>query len=127
MACSTEFKLDFTIHLLRSDLPTYKQVVASYSETIQGAPIDVLFRKQKDGVFIIKTSNEKDEKKLECSSLTYYYGKKQEKQIKVRFQKLPKFQLYTNPKWVTLDWIEDSGLRYAENTFLMNILVSTEQ
>ena len=117
MACSTEFKLDFTIHLLRSDLPTYKQVVASYSETIQGAPIDVLFRKQKDGVFIIKTSNEKDEKKLECSSLTYYYGKKQEKQIKVRFQKLPKFQLYTNPKWVTLDWIEDSGLRYAENTF----------
>ena len=120
---SVEFKLDFCAHLLKQDLPTYKNAVSSYMNTVQGAPLDIKFRPQRPGIFII-TTNEKDAKKLENNHLTFYYGKKNEKQIKVKFEKMPKFQIYTDPKWITIDWVEDSGLRFAKNDFFDTFLKS---
>ena len=119
-----EFKLDFQVHLLKNDLPNYREALSSYRNSVQGAPLKIDFRQQRPGIFIIKTCTDQDEKKLENTFLTYYYGKKQEKQVKVKFQKLPKYRCYTDPKWVTIDWIQESGLRFAEDKifddFLMN-------
>jgi len=75
---SVEFKLDFCAHLLKQDLPTYKNPMSSYMNTLQGAPLDIKFRPQRPGIFII-TTNEKDAKKLENNHLTFYYGKKKRK------------------------------------------------
>lgn len=121
-ACFVEFKLDFQVHLLKADLPTYKQALTAYVNTVQGAPLDINFRTQRPGIYVIKTSSDKDAKKLENKHVTYYYGKKQDKQVKVKFEKLPKFQIFTDPKWVTIDWVEDSGLRYTDNDFFDNFL-----
>ena len=96
---TNEFMLDFTKHLQRQDLPSYQKVTACYAQTINAAPLNVMFRMQKDGVFILSTFSEKDSKKIEDSFLTYHYTvKKQEKQIKVHFRKMPKYKFYSNPK-----------------------------
>lgn len=104
------------MHVQKSDLPNYQAAVAAYTSTVPGAPIGVEFRQQRPGIFILKTFSEKDANKVENSSgVTYYYGKSQNKQCKVRFAKLPKFKFHTNPKWITIDWVQDSGLRFATN------------
>lgn len=107
-----EFKLNFQNHLIKSDLPNYREAITSYRNSVPGAPLKIDFRQQRPGVFIIKCSEE-DSKKLENKSLTFYYGKKQERQIKVKFDKLPKYQAFADPKWVTFDWIQESSLRFA--------------
>ena len=58
---SVEFKLDFCKHLLKQDLPSYKNAVSCYMNTVQGAPLDIKFRNQRPGIFII-TTNDKDAK-----------------------------------------------------------------
>ena len=78
---SVEFKLDFCVHLLKQDLPTYKNAVSRYMNTVRGAPLDIKFRPQRPGIFII-TTNEKDAKKLENNYLTFYYGKKMKNKLK---------------------------------------------
>ena len=117
------FKLDFTLHVLKNDLPNYRQALSCYTQTVQGAPVNVIFRSsQKPGVFIIRTNSAKDTKKLENKHVTYSYGKKNEKEVKVKLEKLPKFQLYCDPKWITIDWVQESGLMFAENTVFDNFL-----
>ena len=74
-ACFVEFKLDFQVHLLKADLPTYKQALTAYVNTVQGAPLDINFRTQRPGIYVIKTSSDKDAKKLENKHVTYYYEK----------------------------------------------------
>ena len=112
---NTEYKLDFTTLMLRNDLPNYRQVLSAYTQTIPGAPMNVCFYPKRAGIFVVKTNSDKDAQKLENSTLIYSYGKKNEKQVKIRFEKMPKFKLYCDPKWITMDWIQDSGLRFAEN------------
>ena len=112
---NTEYKLDFTTLMLRNDLPNYRQVLSAYTQTIPGAPMNVCFYPKRAGIFVVKTNSDKDAQKLENSTLIYSYGKKNEKQVKIKFEKMPKFKLYCDPKWITMDWIQDSGLRFAEN------------
>ena len=121
---TTEFKIDFTVHLQKSDLPSYQKATAAYAQTIPNAPLGIELRQQKPGIFIVKTFNEADSLKLENSSIIWYYGKKQDKQVKVKLNKMPKYKFYSNPKWVTIDWLNDGNLRYVRNkdldTFLSN-------
>ena len=72
---TTEFKIDFTIHLQKSDLPSYQKATAAYAQTIPNAPLGIELRQQKPGIFIVKTFNEADSLKLENSSIIWYYGK----------------------------------------------------
>lgn len=66
-----EFKLNFQNHLIKSDLPNYREAITSYRNSVPGAPLKIDFRQQRPGVFIIKCSEE-DSKKLENKSLTLY-------------------------------------------------------
>ena len=118
----TEFKLDFTMHMQKCDLPTQQKASAAYSQTVANAPLGIGFRQQRQGIFIIETYNEADSNKLEDKSLTYYYGKNENKQAKVVLTKLPKFVFYSNAKWVTIDWLNDGNLRYVKNSQLDEFL-----
>ena len=63
------------------------------------------------------------QQKIEGSFLTYHHVvKKVEKQIRVHLKKLPKYRFYSNPKWIKLDWVQKSGLRFAKNTDFDTIL-----
>ena len=61
-ACFVEFKLDFQVHLLKADLPTYKQALTAYVNTVQGAPLDINFRTQRPGIYVIKQAQIKMQK-----------------------------------------------------------------
>ena len=120
---NNEFMLDFTVHLQRQELPTYQKVASCYAQTIVAAPLNVMLRASKPCVFILQTYNDKDAKKIEGNFLTYHHVvKKVEKQIRVHFKKLPKYKFYSNPKWIKLDWVQESGLRFAKNTDFDTIL-----
>ena len=70
----TEYKLDFTSHLQKADLPSYQKASAAYSQIIPGVPLNIEFRQQRPGIFV-KTFSETDAKKLEEKYVTFYYGK----------------------------------------------------
>ena len=57
---NNEFMLDFTVHLQRQELPTYQKLASCYAQTIVGAPLNVMLRASKPGVFILQTYNDKD-------------------------------------------------------------------
>lgn len=121
--CHSEFMLDFTVKLQKHELPTYQKVSSCYAQTLLSAPLNIMFRQTKPGVFILQTFNEKDTKKIEGKFITYEYkNKKQERQINVHFKKLPKYKFYSNAKWIKIDWVQDSGLRFAENSIFDNFL-----
>ena len=61
---NNEFMLDFTVHLQRQELPTYPKVASCYAQTIVAAPLNVMLRASKPGVFILQTYNDNDAKKL---------------------------------------------------------------
>ena len=112
-----EFQLSFTQHVPDQFLPTYTKVASEYTQTVHGAPIDnIILSMKKRGVYVIRTQCEKDSKKLEGKYLTYHFGKNDQNQVKVKFEKLPKFQYYRNPIWITIDWTEESSFRLVENT-----------
>ena len=69
---------------------------------------------QRPCIFVLKTYSEADCKKLENKSVTFYYGPKQEKQVRVDLVKMPKFQFYANAKWITFDWLDEGNLRYVK-------------
>ena len=121
-AVITEFKIDYTIYLQRADLPTYQKATSAYNQTIPNAPMGVEFRQQRPGIFIVKTFNEADALKLENASITFYYGKNEHKQIKVSLVKMPKYKFYSNPKWISFDWLNDGNLRYVKNSDLDGFL-----
>ena len=53
--------------------------------------------------------------------------KNDEKQIKVKLEKMPKFKFYSNPKWISIDWLSEGNLRYVINTQLDEFLKSMEK
>ena len=115
----TEFKIDFTLHLQKAHLPNYPKAAAAFQQTVHNHPLKIMFRGgQKPGVFIVTTFNEADANKLENKTLTFYYGKNDEKQVKVKLEKMPKFKFYSNPKWISIDWLSEGNLRYVTNTQL---------
>ena len=85
----TEFKLDFTAHLQKCDLPSYQKAAAAFSQTVPNAPLNIEFRNKRPGVFIIQTFNDNDAKKLEDKNVTFYHGKNENKQVNVKLEKLP--------------------------------------
>ena len=121
----TEFKIDFTSHLQKADLPTYQKASAAYNQTLPGAPLNVEFRRQRDGIFIVRTFSENDAKKLEEKYLTFYYGKNEKKQVKFNLIKMPKFVFYQNPKWIYIDWLSDGNLRNVKMNNWTNFWVIT--
>ena len=114
----TEFKLDFTLHVQKCDLPSYAKASAAFQQTVNNYPLKIQFRMQRPGIFVLKTYSEADCKKLENKSVTFYYGPKQEKQVRVDLVKMPKFQFYANAKWITFDWLDEGNLRYVKNSQL---------
>lgn len=118
----SEFRVDCTLYLQRKDLPTYQKAASAYAQTIPNAPLNIEFRQQKPGVFIVKTFTEVDAKKLVGKYITFYYGKNEQCMAKVVLEKLPKYIFYSNPKWVSIDWLNDGNLRYVENEQLNTFL-----
>ena len=51
---TTEFKIDFTIHLQKSDLPSYQKATAAYAQTIPNAPLGIELRHQKPRILLLK-------------------------------------------------------------------------
>ena len=102
--CLIEFMLDFTAKLQKHELPTYQKVSSCSAQTLLSAPLNIMFRQTKPGVFILQTFNEKDTKKIEGKFITYEYkNKKQKRQINVHFKKLLKYKFYSNAKWINID------------------------
>ena len=79
--------------------------------------MDIEFRQVKTGIFLISVSNEKDKSKLVGKSLSYDYGEKTHTlyTAKVPLLLQKKRHFYQNPKWLTIDKLYDSGLKYASN------------
>ena len=129
-----EFKLDFTKSVPYRYCPGPKEAAALYIQCIAQAPMDIEFRKLRPGIFIITVDSEVDKKKLVGKSLSYDFG---ENSHTLHNAKIPlilqeKRAFYQNPKWITIDRLYDSGLKFATHqqvdTFLANfgeIIVST--
>ena len=71
----TEFKLDFTAHLQKCDLPSYQKAAAAFSQTVPNAPLNIEFRNKRPGIFIIQTFNENDAKSWKTKTLLFILGK----------------------------------------------------
>lgn len=119
----SEYKLDFTAYLPKEYLPTYNKAASAYTQTVNQAPLDVTFRQQKPGVFVLKTNSAKDSKKIEASKVRYSYGKHEQKDIAIPFKKVTPWQFYENPKWLTIEGMYDSGLQLATNEDFDEILI----
>ena len=73
-------------------------------------------------MFLYYRPNDKDANKIEGRFLTYHHVVKKVEKIRVHFKKLPKYRFYSNPKWIKLDWVQESGLHFAKNTNFYTIL-----
>ena len=71
-----DFKLDFSKYVPYQYCPNPPEAAALYIQCIAQAPMDIEFRKVRDGIFNISVSNETDKKKLEGKSLVYDWGEK---------------------------------------------------
>ena len=112
----SEYKLDFTLFLSKDHIPSYSKAASAYTQTVNQAPIQINFRQQKPGVFILKTFNAKDSEKIEHSKVRYSYGSRNKKEVLIPFKKLEPWKFYENPKWITIDGLYDSGLRLATDS-----------
>jgi len=79
--------------------------------------MDIEFRQVKAGLFNITVSSEEDKKRLENKFITYDFG---ERTHELHTAKVPlilqkKRQFFDNPKWITIDKLYDSALRYSTN------------
>ena len=111
---AAEFKLDFTNSVAQQHLPKYMQLIKEYLQA-GTFPQDVTIWSRKIGVFMVKTNNERDSKKLENKHILFRYGRDKKMESKVRFERQKPWVFYTNPKWITIDGLIDSGLREADN------------
>jgi len=112
-----EFLLDFTKSVPFRYCPTTQEAQVLYIQCIAQAPMDIEFRPLKTGIFMITVGNEKDKKRLEGQFLTHDYGEKPHilHSAKVPLLLQKKRHFYENPKWITIDKLYDSGLKYASN------------
>ena len=112
-----EFMLDFTKSVPFRYCPSTQETQALYIQCIAQAPMDIEFRSVKTGIFIITVNSEKDKKRLEGGFLTYHFGERKHvlHSAKVPLVLQKKRQFYQNPKWITIDKLYDSGLKYASN------------
>ena len=112
-----EFKIDFTKSVPYRHCPDAQEAAALYIQCVANAPMDIEFRQVRTGLFNITVSSEGDKKRLENKFITYDFG---EKTHVLHTAKVPlilqkKRQFYENPKWITIDKLYDSALRYATN------------
>lgn len=112
-----EFQLDFTQGVPHRFCPKYKDVAALYVQCLSQPPMDIEFRELKRGIFMIGVYNDQQKEKLQGKSLVHDWGDKRHEMksttIPLILQKKRAF--HQNPKWVTIDKLYDSALRYATN------------
>ena len=110
-----EFKVDFTKSVPHRYCPSAKEAGALYIQCLAQAPMDIEFLEVRTGIFQITVSNEADKKKLEGKKLSYDFG---ENNHTMNTANIPlilqeKRPFYKNPKWVSIDKMYDSALKYA--------------
>ena len=112
-----DFKLDFSKYVPYQFCPSQVEASALYLQCIAQAPMDIEFRKVRDGIYNIMVMSEADKNKLEGKALNYEWGVKthilRSARIPLVLQK--KRQLYKNPKWITVDKLYDGPLRFVAN------------
>ena len=112
-----EFKVDFTKSVPFRHCPNSQEAAALYIQCVANAPMDIEFRQVKTGIFNITVSSEADKKRLENKFITYDFGDRTHElhsaKVPLLLQKTRQF--FENPKWVTIDKLYDSALRYATN------------
>ena len=52
---------------------------------------------------------------MDNASVTYEYGPRNKYSFRIKLEKLPAFEFRTNAKYITIDYVQDSGLHYAIN------------
>ena len=110
-----EFSMNFTNSIPQHFLPNYKQATSAYTQTLNNPPLSIGFRQKKRGEFIISVFNEDDAKKLQDAKVRFEYGPNNKYNAQIKLEKLPDYEFRTNAKFVFIDWIQDSGLRFAKN------------
>jgi len=113
-----DFKLDFQKAMPKAFLPSFKQATSAYNQTLNNPPQNIIFSRKTEGIFIITTLSREDANRLENSSITYQYGPHNKFEARIKLEKQSPFIFHTNPKNIYIDWIMDSGLRYAKNSDL---------
>jgi hypothetical protein len=112
-----DYKIDFTKSVPYRFCPDTQQAAALYLQCIANAPIDIEFRQVRPGLFNVAVTNERDKKRLANKALTYDFGTKTHELHTATIPLIPveKRKFYKNPKWITIDKLYDSALRYATN------------
>ena len=112
-----DFKLDFTKSVPFRYCPDTREAAALYIQCVANAPMDIEFRKVKPGLFNVSVDKEADKKRLEGKFVIFDFGEKTHilKSARVPLILLKKRLFYNNPKWITIDKLYDSALRYVKN------------
>jgi len=95
-----------------------------YLQQLGNPPQDIEFRKIRDGIFQVTVFSETDKKKLEGKFLMHDFGDQVNKLFSVKIPLVLQEQCkyYNNPKWITIDKLYDSGLRYMTDEQIDNRL-----
>ena len=110
-----EFSLNFTKSVPHHYLPNYRQATSAYTQTLKNPPLNIGFRQKRKGEYIITAYNDKDAKKLKDVKVRYDYGPNDKYSSSIKIDQLPTYEFRTDPKYIYIDWTEDSGLRFARN------------
>ena len=112
-----DFKLDFTATVPFRHCPDTNQAAALYLQCIANAPQDIEFRKVRPGIFNITVNSENEKSRLEGKKLAYDFGEKAHTlhTASIPLQLVKQKVFYNNPKWLTIDKLYDSALRYTQN------------
>jgi hypothetical protein len=119
-----DFKIDFTKSVPYRFCPDTQEAAALYLQCIANAPMDIEFRKIRPGLFNVAVTNEKDKKRLTNKSLSYDFGTKSHElhTATIPLIPVPKKKFFKNPKWITIDKLFDTALRYSTNEQLDMVL-----
>jgi len=112
-----EFKLDFSKSVPYRYCPSAKEAGALYIQCVANAPMDIEFRQVKTGLFHITVSSEEDKHRLENKFVTLDFGENSHTLHSAKIPLIPieKQPFYQNPKWITIDKLYDSALKYVTN------------
>ena len=112
-----DFKIDFSKSVPYRFCPDTQAAAALYIQCVANAPMDIEFRKVRPGIFNITVQNERDKKRLENKIITFDFKENSHElhSTRIPIELMEKRAFYNNPKWVTIDKMYDSALRYAEN------------
>ena len=118
-----EFELDFSAFLASHLCPKYTKVVSLLNQTVTQWPKGSAMLTGSKGVYTIKVWDEKKGEKLLGQKVEYFYdGDKSAKSVKVTIKQKPKYQRYTNPKYITIVGFDRSPAELLTNEKIDSIL-----